>query len=304
MTPGFLEQLDGWLKSGWRTLAPALRESVGAAIVPFAGADGGYRGRHGPSDRYYTDFAVRLLDLADAPPEEFERVAGYLNECPSGTDLVHLFCQLNATRLLRGRGVEVPAPADAGPVLAAQRTVQGAFAYPGRTEPSAYLTFLAALVYELTGTPFPEPGKALAALRQLRKDDGGFSDEPGRAPAQASTTAAAMAAFGLLGALDVKDAAHAGLFLAGLQTPDGGIRAHREAPEADLLSTFTVLTCLAGMRALDLVRLAPIGRFILALRTTEGGFRGSASDPEYDVEYTYYGVGSLCLLQAHLTGEQ
>jgi geranylgeranyl transferase type-2 subunit beta len=169
-------------------------------------------------------------------------------------------------------------------------------------ETSAYLTFLAALTCELTGQAFAEPERAAAALRELKKPDGGFSDEPGAALAQAGTTAAAIAALGLLGSLDVQETAQAGLFLAGLQTPDGGIRAHREAPEADLLSTFTALTCLAGMRALDLIQLAPIGRYVLALRTTEGGFRGSASDPEYDIEYSYYGVGSLCLLQTHLSG--
>lgn len=302
MTPGFLEQLDDWLKNGWRTLAPALRASLRTAIVPFAEADGGYRGRQGPSDRYYTDFAVRLLDLSDAPKRDFERVAAYLRECPSDADLVHLFCHLNAARLLRKREIEVPGPADTRRVLDAQRTPRGAFAHPGGTEPSAYLTFLAALIREMTGEALPEHGKAVAALRRLRKADGGFCDQPGEAPAQASTTAAAIAALGLLGAVDAQETAQAALFLAGLQTPDGGIRAHREAPEADLLSTFTTLVCLAGLRALDLVHLAPIGRFVLALRTAEGGFRGSAADPEYDVEYTYYGVGSLCLLQAHLNG--
>jgi len=303
MALGFLEQLDSWLKDGWRMLAPAMRDSVNAAVKPFAEADGGYRGRHGSSDRYYTDFAVRLLDLGDTPRSEFQRVADFLRKQPADADLVHLFCHLNTVRLLRNRKVETASSVNVRRILDAQQADQGGYAHPGRSEPSAYLTFLAALVCEMTDDVFPEPAKAAAALRGLRQEDGGFSNEPANVPSQASTTAAAVAALGLLGQMDAQETAKAALFLAQLQTPDGGIRAHRDAPEADLLSTFTVLTSLAGMGALDLVRLAPIGRYVLGLRTAEGGFRGMSADPEYDIEYTYYGLGSLCLLQAYLNGE-
>lgn len=304
MATRFLDQLDEWLADGWRTLAPALRDPVLDAVRRFSGPDGGFRGRHGNSDSYYTDFAVRLFDLAGAPTQEFEQVAGFLRTLPPESDLVHLFGRLNSARVLRKHGIVVKDTVDVGEVFSRQRAEGGGFAHPGRGEPSAYLTFLAALSCEISGAAFPAGDQAVAALRGLRKPDGGFSDTPGETLAQASTTAAAVAALGLLGAVDVQETAQAALYLAGLQTPDGGIRAHREAPGADLLSTFTVLTGLAGLRALDLVQLAPIGRFVLGLRLSEGGFCGSPADPEYDVEYTYYGVGSLCLLQAHLNGKK
>jgi geranylgeranyl transferase type-2 subunit beta len=304
MATSFLAQLDTLLADGWRTLAPALRDPVLDSIRCFAEPNGGFRGRHGVADSYYTDFAVRLLDLAGAAQHEFEPAAEYLCELTPETDLVHLFGRLNALRVLQKHGITVKDSVSVAQVFARQRVGTGGFAQPGRTEPSAYLTFLATLICEISGDAFPAGEEAAASLRALRKPDGGFSDTTGEALAQASTTAAAVAALGLLGAVDVQETAQAALFLASLQTPDGGIRAHREAPGADLLSTFTVLTSLAGLRALDLVQLAPIGRFVLGLRTPEGGFCGSPADSEYDVEYTYYGVGSLCLLQAHLNGKK
>jgi geranylgeranyl transferase type-2 subunit beta len=304
MPAGFLDQLDEMLFEGWRTLAPALREPVLGAVGRFAEPGGGFRGRHGGADSYYTDFAVRLLDLAGAPRQEFERVAGYLRALPPETDLVHLFGRLNSARIIRKHGIDVSDPSRVAQVLARQRAAAGGFAHPGRTEQSAYLTFLAALSCGITGVAFDDPPRAVAALHSLRRPDGGFSDVPGDTTAQANTTAAAVAALGLLRAVNARETAQAALFLSSLQTPEGGIRAHREAPGADLLSTFTTLVSLAGLRALDLVKLAPIGRFVLALRTPEGGFCGSPEDPEYDVEYTYYGVGSLCLLQAHLNGKK
>lgn len=300
----FLGHLDGLLADGWHTLAPALRDPVLGSIRRFAEPAGGYRGRHGAADSYYTDFSVRLLDLAGAPRDAFEQVAAFLRTLSPETDLVHLFGRLNAARILRKHGIAASDPVCIAEVLEKQRAKVGGFAHPGHAEPSAYLTFLAALICEITGGPFPEREKAVAALRSLRKPEGGFSDTRGETQAQASTTAAAVAALGLLGAVEVQETAQDALYLASLQTPEGGIRAHREAPGADLLSTFTVLTGLAGLRALDLIQLAPLGRFVLGLRTPEGGFCGSLADMESDVEYTYYGVGSLCLLQAHLNGKK
>lgn len=300
MTPSFLNRLDARLRDGWGMLAPALRDSALACIAPFSTARGGYRGRLGSADTYYTDFAARLLDLANAPTDEFERIGEFLRSLPPPGDLVDLFSRMNAARLLRRRAVPVPVPEGARRILDSQRVETGGFAQPGEQATSAYLTFLACLVCEMLGDPIPEPGKMAAALRSLRQPSGGFSDRAGDALAQASTTAAAVAALGMIGVGDPQEAAAAAQFLAGLQTPEGGFRAHREAPESDMLSTFTSLTSLAGLGALHMVRLAPIGRFVLSLHSPGNGFSASIADPESDVEYTFYGVGSLCLLQDHL----
>lgn len=302
MTAPFLAELDGLLKRGWSPLAPALGAAIHQVVAAFAESNGGYRGRYGAADRYYTDFAARLLDLCGGPRAELERIRAYLATLSTEPDLVHLFCELNTIRLLRPNGYLLAVPPYVERVLAKQRISGGGYGQTGAGKASAYLTFLATLIHELVAIPYPEPARTVAAVRSMRNPDGGFSDRTGGGLSQASTTAAAIAALGMLGGLDIRETAPSALFLASLQTPDGGIRAHPEAPDADLLSTFTALTSLAGLRALDLVKLAPLGRYVLGLRTSEGGFCGSLADSECDVEYTYYGVGSLCILQAHLNG--
>jgi len=299
---GFLDRLEDRLSAGWRVLTSALRGPTLASVRSFATPGGGFRGRQGPADPYYTDFAIRLLDLAGVPPQEFGPTARYLAGLPPDTDLAHLFCRLYASRLLRRHGWEVPPPAGTARILARQRAPGGGYAHPGRREPSACMTFLAVLIGEITGEPIPDPERDAAAVLSLRRPGGGFGDGPGEGPAQANATAAAVATLTLRGASDPRTIEDSADFLARLQGPGGGIRPHPDAPGEDLLSTFTTLAALDSLNMMGRLRLAPLGRFVLGLRTPEGGFRSGPEDPGHDPEYTYYGVGSLCLLQAHLSG--
>lgn len=287
------------MRGGWPRLAPDLRDDVLTWLSSFAASGGGFRGRLGGADTYYTDFGVRLLDIADAPREAFERVGQYLGARPLAHDVVDLFSRLNIRRLLSPRNVTLPIPENARGILAAQVAGDGGFAHPGGLETSGYVTFLAALVFEITGEPFPSPQRAAVALRRLKRPDGGFADRAGDASSQASTTAATVATLGKLGAIEASETADAVRFLVSLQTDAGGLGAFPGAPEPDLLSTFTVVTTLSHLGALDLLRLAPLARFILDRRMASG-FAGSPSDPDADVEYTFYGLGCLCLLQQHL----
>ena len=296
---GFLAELDGRMRGGWPRLAPHLREAVLTWLPLFAASGGGFRGRLGDADTYYTDFGVRLLDIADAPHEAFERAGQYLGARPSAHDVVDLFSRLNIGRLLGPRNITLPVPENARDILSAQVAGDGGFAHPGGAETSGYVTFLAALIFEITGEPFPSPQRTAAALRRLKRPDGGFADRAGDASSQASTTAASVATLGKLGAIEASETADAVRFLVSLQTDSGGLGAFRGAPEPDLLSTFTAVTTLAHLGALDLLRLAPLARFVLD-RKMAIGFAGSPSDPDADVEYTFYGVGCLCLLQQHL----
>jgi hypothetical protein len=64
-------------------------------------ADGGFGGRRGDSDLYYTDFALRTLSLASAPDDVLQRAANYLTSVrPKAGDVVECFSWLNAGRML------------------------------------------------------------------------------------------------------------------------------------------------------------------------------------------------------------
>ena len=68
-------------------------------------------------------------------------------------------------------------------------------------------------------------------------------------------------------------------------------------PVADLLSTFTALLTLRDLGALDRVDRERARAFAMSLVTPAGGFRAGVWDDQADVEYTFYGLGSLALLE-------
>jgi len=286
------------------TLDAAL--ALGAAAIPHKPAadqlryvaaqqlpDGGYRGRRGDSDTYYTDFAVRILSLipGGAPASS---TAGYLQQLPEPADVVDCFNRLNIARLL-GPDVlrmETGLPAIRS-VLRRSRLPNGAYARQGCDQASAYNTFLGLLCMEMLNEDAED---ACAAIAELRRADGGYGDTPGDTAGQTNPTAAAL----LVQMASDRADAPAIRFLASMQAPDGGFRAHADAPCGDLLSTFSVLTALILADRLDEIDLPAAARFIQRMKVPGGGFRSCAADPDPDIEYTWYGIGSVAILGAHV----
>lgn len=300
MTLGYLDLVDGLLGVGAAAFSDRLRQAQVDYLAGLQQPDGGFPGRRGASDLYYTDFALRTLCALAPDHPALPGAASYVTRvAPAAQGVVHVFSALNACRLLSRLGL---APAVAGAAL--RQKVLG-LAAPGggfrRTltgEPSAYATFIAALCHEILEEPLPGQAEAVGAVMSLRDDSGGFRALLRDGHAQTSATAAAVGFLALGDALSpqVRDAACR--FLAGMQAPGGGLRAHAQAPSADLLSTFTGLVTLALTDGVAAVDLPAAGRFVRDLLEPGGGFRGSSADAEPDVEYTYYGLGCLAVLRA------
>lgn len=302
MKIGFLDALDGALGMGVGALGRAFTNHAAQFAVGKQMADGGFRGRLGESDLYYTDFGVRVSSLLSANCEILE-AAGRWMTCKqhSPTNVVDCFNLLNIGRILEASGVCLPV--DAGRLIAVLQTHQlpdGGYARPGSALVSAYNTFLAALCHEILHLDFPNPDKAIAALRGLKRPDGGYSESSGEPFSQTNATAAAAACLTMCGALTGEDAASTAEFIVRMQSSEGGLIAHPSAPEADLLSTFTGMVCLFGLDGLNHMSLPAAARCIRSLLNHEGGFRASPSDSEPDIEYTYYGLGALALLRVHM----
>jgi geranylgeranyl transferase type-2 subunit beta len=297
MTSLYLQALDDLLRLGLAPVSSGFLAAQADFVLARQLPDGGFGGRRGLADPYYTDFALRVLTAGAGSRAALTAAALYLSGLPAAPrNLVDCFSRLNAARLLQEAGLAATVDRDAvGAVLQRQAAAGGGFCRPGG-EVSAYHTFLGALCCELLGGALPEAAGARERLRGLRCADGGYGDHRGASSGQTNATAAAVAF--LLGreALPA-DAARAAVdFLASMQAPDGGFRAHAGAAEGDLLSAFTGLLTLAGLDALDRVDLPAAGRFLQALGEPGGGFRGTPNDPEADIEYTYYGLGVMALL--------
>jgi geranylgeranyl transferase type-2 subunit beta len=74
------------------------------------------------------------------------------------------------------------------------------------------------------------------------------------------------------------------------------LRANTRIPLADLLSTFTGLLTLIDLDGASEIDVEACGRYAQALEQPEGGFRGGLWDEASDVEYTFYGLGTLALV--------
>ena len=308
-SPAYLDMLDELLRPG---IARLSERFVAAQVGFVAGCqrpDGGFGGRQGDSDPYYTDFALRTLSWLAPGHAAFDRVAGYLPRLDSPPrDVVECFSALSVRRLWQrhsphavGDGAQAQNPLSWTASLYGRLLPGGGFARRADEEGvSAYHTFLGALCFQLLGIDMPMGEEAIAAVETLRCPDGGYAERAGQTASQTSATAAAVAFLITNNALSPETMAETSRFLAQMESADGGLRAHADVAAGDLLSTYTGLVTLWGLGGLLQIDVAGAARFLRRMAHPGGGFLACDGDDAADVEYTYYGVGTLALLR-HLT---
>src|SRR5262249_53901198 len=146
--------------------------------------DGGFPGREGGSDLYYTGFALRCLAVLDAlTPDSLERAAGFLRSAlTQQASVVDFFSLLYSCLLVQSGGgpyVRPGAPADwperAAATLETFRTTDGGYAKnAGARAGSTYHAFLVGLCYQLLGRQLPRPEETLRFVASRRREDGGY----------------------------------------------------------------------------------------------------------------------------------
>ena len=302
---GYLDELAQRAATGLSRVPERFRSRHLRYILGAQNADGGFSGRDGGSDLYYTSFALRAAELlaGSEADEPWANAAAWLSQRgPHAGDIVDGFCLLHCRQLLTARGLrpwapDVDALAVRGVEAALERhhTPDGGYAKSLGGQGSVYHTFLAALCCQFLGRDVPSPERAAAFVRTRQCPDGGFADIEG-AEGGTNPTAAAIGLLAAVGALDQATGTAAARFLAAMQRPDGGFAAHRAAPVSDLMSTFTALVTLAEAGATRFVKRSAAARFVQARAAAAGGFHATAGHDEADVEYTYYGLATVGLL--------
>jgi geranylgeranyl transferase type-2 subunit beta len=306
----YLLRLTAQLAGGLARLPAEVRARHTAYLRAAQNSDGGFSGREGGSDLYYTGFALRGLAVLDGlTPEVCHRAAGFLrHSLTQQASVVDFFSLLYACLLVQAGGgpdVLADSPADWPDRVAATletfRTPDGGYAKAaGGASGSTYHTFLVALCHELLGRPVPHAAEVVRFVASRRREDGGYVEV---APMRRSGTNPTAAAVGLLQLAGGKAegvtpevCAAVTEFLAGMASPEGGLRANGRAPLADLLSTFTATWTLAEVGGLGCLDPGQVLRYARGLERPEGGFHGGLWDEGCDVEYTFYGLGVLALL--------
>jgi geranylgeranyl transferase type-2 subunit beta len=304
----YLTKLTIRLLEGTQRLPGDVRELHRVYLLRQQNADGGFSGREGPSDLYYTAFALRGLLILDAlTPKICQQSAGFLQSClATQASVVDFFSLLYGWMLIQlGGGPDVLAgsskdwPERVAALLETFRTADGGYAkVPGGPGGSTYHTFLVALCYEILGKPLPAPNEVARFVRSRQREDGGYVEIHAMKRSGTNPTAAAVATLQMLpgAAWSAAEAEKTAAFLAEMPSFEGGMRANTRAPLADLLSSFTGLLTLKAVAGLDRIDTAAVRNFAEELQQPQGGFRGGVWDERADVEYTFYGLGVLALL--------
>lgn len=304
--PGYLQRLTFRLATGLSEVPEPIRDRHARHIKGLQQADGGFAGRLGNSDSYYTSFGLRALAiLGELQDEPAERARGFLQSrlrCHEKL-IDNISLLFAATVLDAAAGLDAFAGTETAwkNALAEQlqqlRRDDGGYAKgPQGAASSTYFTFLAVICHELLGRPTEDADRIVAFVTSQRDTSGGFREIRASKRAGTNPTAAAVGILRMLDALDEPTRRNAANFLAGMQNEEGGLRANTRIPLADLLSTFTGLLTLADLDQLDALDTRRALRFVQALEQSSGGFLAAAWDESCDVEYAFYGLGSLALL--------
>ena len=139
----YLAQLASHLADGVARLPEATRGRHAAYLRSAQNADGGFSGREGGSDLYYTGFALRGLNVLDALTAEIcDKAAGFLRDSlTQSASVVDFFSLLYACLLVQASG---------GPDV-------------------------------LANSPADWPERTAALLETFRTADGGYTKTPGGA---------------------------------------------------------------------------------------------------------------------------
>ena len=301
----YLQDLTLRLAAGISRLPQEIRDRHAAYLKGAQRQDGGFAGRMGDSDLYYTSFALRGLAILEELDEvTTQKAAGFLRtHLHSQQSIVDFFSLVYSSALLYALcGVEVFSEADqnwdrnVAKFLNSLRREDGGFAKAQEGHAgSTYHTFLVLLVMQMIGEEVPDPDGIVRFLEQQKAAEGGFREIRAARRAGTNPTAAAIATLKILDRLDEATIDDTMEFLLDMQTDEGGLRANTRIPIADALSTFTGMLTIDDLGEIYELDLDRLRRFVDSLQLQEGGFRAAEWDDAHDVEYTFYGLGCLAL---------
>ena len=306
MELGYLERLTLQLTAGASMLPDSIRDPHAQFVLSKQRSDGGWAGREGESDLYYTGFALRSLailglltgNVADSASRflmsrtvQQESIIDLLS-LVYGASLIEASTEVNPLK-----SIEVDWKGRLSELLNSLRRNDGGFSRINTaTIGSTYQTFLVTICLELLGHHLPSDDPCVAFLLGQRREDGGFLEVRVAKRSGANPTAAAIGALRTLNALNEDVAKQAAEFLVDLQSDEGGFQANTRMPLPDVLSTFTSCVTLWEADSLELVDTDRAWRYGFSMARENGGFAGFELDPAEDVEYTFYGLGLLSLL--------
>ncbi len=218
----YLIRLSRRLFSGLTHLEPERKRRHGDFILSHQMPDGGFRGREGDSDLYYTSFAIRGLAMLGRLDRDTSIPMGRFLEThnPESLSIVDLVSWLSSVVAVQLAGGPIPLIVETpnwtnriAERLESVRTKDGGYAKTTEgAAGSTYQSFLVALSYELIGQPIPRPNALAQFLYDRQRDDGGFVEIAPMKRSGTNPTAAAVALLTMLEGWTATSKAMCGIF--------------------------------------------------------------------------------------------
>lgn len=302
---GYLNELTLRLALGAADLDPTVRSLHSQWLRNYQREDGGFGGREGDSDPYYTAFALRSLWILGSLDEPLAaRAADFLRarmkRRDSVIDLISLIFAAAIIEMAVGEVViadeDTTWRENVAKMLASLRCDDGGFAKtPEGRAGSTYQTFLSVLCHELMDVPVPDVEAIERFLQSQRHREGGYLEIRVAKRAGVNPTAAAIGTLKTLELLHPEKETETVEFLLDMQSDEGGLTANTRIPFADLLSSFTGLITLVDLGAAEQLSLPRLLAYAESMQSPGGGFVGFALDQTPDVEYSFYGISTMAM---------
>jgi prenyltransferase beta subunit len=275
-------------------------DAIVSYILQQLNIDGGFRGKAGVSDLYYSVFAVEILRSLQAKipvQKHLKYLSKFDNQPP--TDLVHLasLIRLKANLAeITDRPISDNVKDNVLSKLEKFKTRDGGFNTSAETEDAnAYGCFLSSGIYQELEINLSqiEKERIINCIQNLQMPDGGYTNDINVPISSIPGTAAALVTMYYL--QDHRLAEIADLLKKKMHSKGGFTIVHYENDlmMPDLLSTATALHALAvcGIDLSDIKQQCL--NYVQSLWRDEGGFTSCTDDDAIDCEYTYYGLLSL-----------
>lgn len=252
--------------------------------------DGGFKGRAGLSDMYYTFFGVQLLSIlsdGNIPDRTFDYIHSVKQ--PDPFDIIHLTCFLR-TRQMLNRLKQIPTKPrqnhQADSLLKRFRSgTNGFYIEKNSSQASIYASYLAYLTCKECNIELPvDPNEIIGSIDRYRAHDGSYAEienmKTGTLPV---TCAAVILRYNIMRIID--DTAIE--WMIERQAGTGGFYASKNALLPDLVSSAAAVFCLNAVHQKLLVN-ENILDFVESLMQENCGFGGNSHDFTPDIEYTFY----------------
>lgn len=298
------------LFSGAAFLDEKRRDALKSYFLRFQTSDGGFSGRNGDGELYYTGFALRGLFLLGGIENDdfFRKITRFLDEREkpelSAVEWTSLAFSRTLAAWMNGSTPDENGKHRMLKALRAFRCPDGCYATSKKTGySSTYQTFLTATVMEMTAGEERSPVEEIPVepILQRQRPDGGFVELEKLRQSGTNPTAAAVG-FLVLRGIEPNDREGVVQFLLKRQTEQGGFAAHTRYPVPDLLSSFTALVALSDLKAEKRCELERLRSFVEGMESADGGYFAADWDRQSDVEYTFYGLALESLLASFDSG--